>query len=285
MDGKEEPTMSVARCADDVVTQDSREGGAWLREQAGGPLDVLVVLGSGLADTLGRAWGEPTKTLALSDIPTVYAPVADGHADEFRIYRDAGGTGLCVGVALGRTHVYEGHGVDAVTALAKVAYAAGIRAAILCNANGCLRDWELGDVVAVNDHVNLAGVSPFDGPVFVDISGVWDSALTAELAQVCQRQGSYGFLRGPEYQTRLETQILAHMGIDCVGMSTIMEAIMLHALNVRVCGMSVVSDLSFADAPTDPAEVVAAAQRAHGTVRAGIERVLQVLAGEGSDGE
>ena len=72
-----------------------------------------------------------------------------------------------------------------------------------------------------------------------------------------------------------ETRILAGLGVDCVGMSTVMEAITLHALGVRVAGMSVVSDLSFADAPTDPAAVVEAASAARQTVVAGIEAALK----------
>lgn len=62
-------------------------------------------------------------------------------------------------------------------------------------------------------------------------------------------------------------------GADCVGMSTVMEAITLHALGVRVCGMSVVSDLSFADAPTDPNAVVEAAAAASTTIESGFRAI------------
>jgi purine-nucleoside phosphorylase len=98
--------------------------------------------------------------------------------------------------------------------------------------------------------------------------------LTDVVAGVCQRRGVYAILRGPEYQTRAETRWLASTGADCVGMSTVMEALTLRALGVRVAGMSVVSDLSFADAPTDSSAVVEAAARAGETVRRGIEAVL-----------
>lgn len=81
-------------------------------------------------------------------------------------------------------------------------------------------------------------------------------------------------MRGPEYQTMAESRMLAAYGADCVGMSTVMEAITAHALGVRVCGLSVVSDLSFADAPTDPQAVVDAASHAARTLRAALDRVL-----------
>lgn len=235
--------------------------------------DALVVLGSGLAAALDGpdGWGPASSRMRLSDVPGVLAPVADGHVDELRSYAVGGRHVL---VALGRTHLYEGVPSSAVTALARGAAAAGIGTAVLCNANGCLRDWVLGDVMAIEDHLNFSGRSPFDGTVFLDTTGVWDAELTDALAGVCQRRGVYAILRGPEYQTRAETRWLATTGADCVGMSTVMEALTLHALGVRVCGMSVVSDLSFAEVATDPGAVVEAAARAGETVREGLAAVL-----------
>ena len=74
-----------------------------------------------------------------------------------------------------------------------------------------------------------------------------------------------------------ETRMLEFAGADCVGMSTVLEAIALHHLGVRVAGMSVVSDLSFAQAPTDPDEVIRLVVGAHTTIAAGIEAVLAAM--------
>lgn len=142
-----------------------------LTDLAGRP-DALVVLGSGLADALDEAWGVPAATVSLGEIPGVVAPVADGHGGELRAYETSGGVVL---VATGRTHLYEGLGVRPVTALARAVVAAGIRRAVLTNANGCLRPWNLGDVMAITDHGNLSGTSPFDGPLFLDVSTVWET--------------------------------------------------------------------------------------------------------------
>ena len=263
--------MSVdPRFAAALVDEEALVGSRSLTELMGRP-DALVVLGSGLADALDEAWGTPAATASLEEIPGVLPPVADGHGGQLRAYERDGGAVL---VATGRTHLYEGHGPRPVTALARAAAGAGVERAVLTNANGCLRDWQLGDVMAVTDHMNLSGASPFDGPLFLDVSAVWDPELTAALRGPCQREGTYAILRGPEYQTPAETRALAGMGVDCVGMSTVMEALALHALGVRVAGMSVVSDLSFAAAPTDPGLVVEAAARAGETVRAGIEAAL-----------
>lgn len=242
-----------------------------IRALCGGVPFALVVLGSGLADALNDQWGEPLASQPLGALPGVSAPVADGHRNELRVYMRECGPVL---VATGRTHLYEGHGPLAVTALIRAAACAGIQRAIVTNANGCLRDWSLGDVMIITDHMNLSGSSPFDGPLFVDISQVWDSEMSKRMREHCSREGTYAFLRGPEYQTGAESRALAKLGVDCVGMSTVLEAITAHALGVRVAGMSVVSDLSFAQAQTDPQDVVDAARKASTMVVAGIEAAL-----------
>ena len=267
------------------------EGAHQIARRTGAPYhDLLVVLGSGAAGALA-AWGEPEASLPLSDLPGVLAPVAPGHDDRLDSYvvgRDQeasdqeaseqeGGGERRVLVARGRSHLYEGHGPRPVVALARIAAAAGVRGAVLVNAGGCLRSWRIGEVMTITDHLNLTGSSPFDGPVFTDIRSVWDGELAGALGSITARSGVYAALRGPEYQTVAESRMLDDLGADCVGMSTVMEAIVLHRLGVRVAGMSIVSDLSFAQAPTDPDEVVRLAAAAHATIAAGIETVLAAM--------
>ena len=262
------------------------EGAHQIARRTGAPgHDLLVVLGSGAADALA-AWGEPAASLRLSDLPGVMVPVAPGHEDRLDSYavargRKAGaqedGGERRVLVARGRTHLYEGHGPGSVVALSRIAAAAGVRGAVLVNAGGCLRSWHIGEVMTITDHLNLTGSSPFDGPVFTDMRSVWDGELAGALGSITARSGVYAALRGPEYQTVAESRMLADLGADCVGMSTVMEAIVLHRLGVRVAGMSIVSDLSFAQAPTDPDEVVRLAAGAHTTIAAGIEAVLAAM--------
>ena len=262
------------------------EGAHQIARRTGAPYhDLLVVLGSGAADALA-AWGEPEASLPLSDLPGVLAPVAPGHDDRLDSYvvgRDQevseqeGGGERRVLVARGRSHLYEGHGPRPVVALARIAAAAGVRGAVLVNAGGCLRRWRIGEVMTITDHLNLTGSSPFDGPVFTDMRSVWDGELAGALGSITARSGVYAALRGPEYQTVAESRMLADLGADCVGMSTVMEAIVLHRLGVRVAGMSIVSDLSFAQAPTDPDEVVRLAAAAHATIAASIQAVLAAI--------
>ena len=262
------------------------EGAHQIARRTGAPgHDLLVVLGSGAADALA-AWGEPAASLRLSDLPGVMVPVAPGHEDRLDSYAVARGRKVGaqedggewrVLVARGRTHLYEGHGPGPVVALSRIAAAAGVRGAALVNAGGCLRGWHIGEVMTITDHLNLTGSSPFDGPVFTDVRGVWDDELTDILSGVTEKAGVYAALRGPEYQTMAEARMLESVGADCVGMSTVLEAVALHQLGVRVAGMSIVSDLSFAQAPTDLDEVVRLAAAAHTTIAAGIEAVLAAM--------
>ena len=262
------------------------EGAHQIARRTGAPRhDLLVVLGSGAADALA-SWGEPAASMRLSDLPGVMVPVAPGHEDRLDSYVVARGRKVGgqedggerrVLVARGRTHLYEGHGPGPVVALSRIAAAAGVRGAVLVNAGGCLRGWHIGEVMTITDHLNLTGSSPFDGPVFTDMRSVWDGELAGALGSITARSGVYAALRGPEYQTVAESRMLADLGADCVGMSTVMEAIVLHRLGVRVAGMSIVSDLSFAQAPTDPDEVVRLAAGAHTTIAAGIEAVLAAM--------
>ena len=214
----------------------------------------------------------------------------------------ARGEGAFVGevpvlVATGRSHLYEGLAPTQIVQLSRIAAAAGVEFALLTNAGGCLYRpggentvsgvcipdtaragatakedrWQLGDLMVIDDHVNLSGASPFTGPVFVDIWQVWDRELSAVLSGIAPRRGVYALLRGPEFQTAAETRALAGLGIDMVGMSTVLEAIALHQLGVRVCGLSVTSDFSFSSAPTTHQAVLKAVRGAFPQIRCAVE--------------
>ncbi|ROR93192.1 purine-nucleoside phosphorylase [Salana multivorans] len=257
-----------------LLTAADRAAADVITAAAGGRLDALVVLGSGLAEITSQ-WSTSTRgvlaSARLSELPGVLAPAADGHEDRWDVVDLAGRRVL---VTSGRTHLYEGVERPFVTALVRIAAAAGASRVVLTNANGCLRDWRLGDVVTIVDHLNLTGSSPFDGTVFLDPRGVWDRTLAAATASVTHREGTYAQLRGPEYQTMAETRLLAASGVDVVGMSTVHEALMAAALGLRVAGLSVVSDLSFATEPVGSDTVLAAAASSRETLRRAIEEAL-----------
>lgn len=249
--------------------------------------DLLVVLGSGLLEAVAGL-GTVRAQMPLADLGTVPVPTAQGHGHELLsidvpISTKLPETGQSevsvkhVLVSTGRSHLYEGWNPAEVCQMVRIAAMTGIEAAFLTNAGGALREWELGDVMAITDHINQTGESPFIGPAFTDIFRMWDPILTTALRMHTQREGVYAILRGPEYQTRAESLMLRDLGVDMVGMSTIMEAIALHQLGVRVCGVSITSDLSFSDTATVHEDVIRAVVSAYPNVQNCILSVLGAL--------
>jgi purine-nucleoside phosphorylase len=196
-----------------------------LRSRTFDAFDVALVLGSGwvpAADALGLAAAE----LPVTELPGFAAPAVEGHAGTIRAVRVGGRRAL---VFLGRTHLYEGRGVEPVVHGIRTALAAGVRTVILTNAAGGLRPktQQVGDPVLISDHLNLTGANPLTGPTFLDLSEVYSRRLRAlaREADPSLAEGVYAALRGPTYETPAEIRMLTAMGADLVGMSTVLEAI------------------------------------------------------------
>lgn len=238
--------------------------------------DLLVVLGSGLhqvIDVIQTGLAQMRARVSYEELG-VPLPSAPGHGHELcSVEMD----GVNVLVATGRSHLYEGLEPAQICRLARIAAACGVWAGLLTNAGGCLQDWRIGDVMLIGDHVNLSAQTPFDLPSFTDIWSIWDADFKSALRPLTQREGVYALLRGPEFQTRAESLMLRAGGIDMVGMSTILEAIALHQLGVRLAGLSVVSDLSFATEPCTHEAVLAAMRAAVSPVSEAISVLVQKL--------
>jgi purine-nucleoside phosphorylase len=221
---------------------------------------ALVVLGSGWGPA-APALGEPLAAFPMSEVPGFRMPVAEGHLGEIRSY-DVGGVRTLV--YLGRTHLYEGHGLRPVVHGIRAAAAAGVRLAVLTNANGSLRDdWQPGQPILVRDHLNLTGTSPLEGPRFVDLTDAWSVRLRglARALDPTLAEGVYAWLRGPHYETWAEAEWLRRVGADMLGMSTVPEVIAARELDVEVVGLSTVTAVEGGESGIDPHEVVVVAER------------------------
>ena len=223
--------------------------------------DALVVLGSGWGPA-ADAFGEPRASCAMTDLPGFVTPVAEGHRGTVASY-DV--DGLPVLVLFGRTHLYEGLGLAAVVHGIRTAAAAGCTTVVLTNANGSLRrDWELGRVVLVRDHLNLTATSPLVGARFVDLTDCWSSRLRALARDLdpSLEEGVYAWLPGPHYETYAEAEWVRRTGADVLGMSTVPEAIAARECGLEVVGLSTVTAVEGDDAGIDPSEVVVVAEAA-----------------------
>jgi purine-nucleoside phosphorylase len=234
------------------------QAAAALAEATGVPKhDVAVVLGSGwrpAADLLGASAHE----LAMGELPGFVRPAVAGHGGTLRSVPVGERQVL---VLLGRTHLYEGHSVDAVAHGVRTAAAAGCRAVVLTNAAGGIREgMSVGEPVLVADHLNLTGVSPLRGPRFVDLTDLYSPRLRALAREIepALSEGVYAGLAGPHFETPAEIRMLRGLGADLVGMSTVLEAIAARAEGVEVFALSLVTNLAagLTGAPLDHQEVL-----------------------------
>jgi purine-nucleoside phosphorylase len=254
------------------------EAAAALAERTGvDKHDVAVVLGSGwrpAADEIGEA----TAEVPMAELPGFAAPAAAGHGGTIRSLRVGDRRVL---IMLGRTHFYEGHGIDAVVHGVRTVAAAGCRTVVLTNAAGGLRDGvPVGSPVLISDHLNLTARSPLVGANFVDLTDLYSPRLRALAREIDPSlvEGVYAGLVGPHFETPAEIRMLRTMGADLVGMSTVLEAIAARALGVEVFGLSLVTNLAagVTGEPLNHEEVLeagrAAAGRMGGLLRSLVER-------------
>jgi purine-nucleoside phosphorylase len=198
-------------------------------------------MGSGWAPA-ADAFGPAGASVAIGALPGFAAPTVTGHGGEVRSVRVGERRVL---LFLGRTHLYEGRGVEAVVHGVRTAAAAGARTVLLTNAAGGLDPaHRVGQAVVISDHLNLTARSPLVGPAFVDLTDLYSARLRALAREVdpSLAEGVYAALPGPHYETPAEIRMLRTLGADLVGMSTALEAIAARAAGAEVFGLSMVTN-------------------------------------------
>jgi purine-nucleoside phosphorylase len=238
--------------------------------------EVGVVLGSGLgefADTL-----EEKIVIPYGEIPHFKKVSVVGHAGRLVIGKIAGRP---IAVMQGRYHYYEGHDIREVVFPIRVLCSLGLKKLLLTNAAGGINAMlEAGDLMIIRDHINMMGTNPLKGendqrlgPRFPDMSHVYDEGLTAVIADGMRamgmgvKKGVYLALSGPSYETPSEIKMLAVLGADAVGMSTVPEAIVARHMGISVAGISCVSNLAagISKTPLSHEEVTETGNRVKGS--------------------
>jgi purine-nucleoside phosphorylase len=246
-----------------------------------------VVLGSGLG-SLSDSLDEVTVVNG-ADIPHYPQATAPGHRGRL-LFGKLAGQSVCL--VDGRLHRYEGHDFDTIVYPVRLMIALGIRSLIVSNAAGAVNQkYRSGDVVILDDHINMMWGSPLRGPNddqmgprFPDMSRPYDRQLAtlaktaAEHEGLRSHRGIYLALSGPTYETPAEYRMVRKLGADVVGMSTIPEVIAAQHAGIRVLGISVVSNVATDDLEgTSCDEVLATVS----SVAPAVGRVVTaVLAGE-----
>ncbi len=246
---------------------------------------VALVLGSGwvsAADSLGK----PTHEFSATELPGFIAPTVAGHGGKVRSYDlTAGSKTISILVFLGRTHFYEGLGMNAVCHSVRTAVKAGCNRIVLTNAAGGInREYKVGQTVLIKDHISLTAASPLSGANFVDLTDLYSKELRAIVKQEEQgtgalSEGVYVHWRGPTYETPAEINMMRTIGADLVGMSTVPEAIAAHALGAKVLAISLVTNAAagVTGEKLDHAEVIAAGKAAATRIGDLLAKVLPKL--------
>ena len=255
--------------------------------------EIALVLGSGLGAFADEFRGATKITYA--EIPHFPRSTAIGHAGNLVI-----GTVGSIPVAgmQGRVHLYEGYSVKDVAFPIRVFARMGVKAVILTNAAGGIKhEFVQGKLVVIKDHINLQGASPLSGPNddrfgvrFPDMTAAYDRRFREMAVGEGNRmgigmyEGVYAALPGPSYETPAEIRYLRAIGADLVGMSTVPEVLAARHSDIRVLGISCVTNAAagILDQPLDHKEVLETGERVKGQfiglLKALIPRIAEALA-------
>jgi purine-nucleoside phosphorylase len=255
--------------------------------------EYAIILGTGLGRLAEEI--EVESILAYTDIPHFPLSTVETHSGKLIFGLLAGRR---VAVMQGRFHRYEGYSLRQVTFPVRVLRQLGAETLIVSNVSGGMNPlWRPGDLVLLDDHINLLGDNPLTGPNldelgprFPDMSEPYDRGLmaiaesTALELGIALRRGVYVAVSGPNLETRAEYRMLRAIGADIVGMSTVPEVIVARHMGMRVLGVSIITDSCLPDAlePADISVIIRTANAAEPNLTALIRRFLE-KAGEATD--
>ena len=228
------------------------EAANFLKEQTGQAISYGLILGSGLGALADRV--ENAKAFNFSDIPNFPVSTVEGHKGRLVIGQLAGKN---VAVMQGRIHHYEGYKLSKITLPVRVMKALGAHSLVVTNSCGGIHTrFSPGDLMLINDHINMMGDNPLIGENdsrlgvrFPPMSGAYDAdyrqqAKAVALAEgVAIDEGVYCALSGPAYETPAEIRFIERAGADTVGMSTVPEVIVARHSQMRVLGISCVTNV------------------------------------------
>lgn len=266
-----------------------RETADFIRETVGGDMpEIGVILGTGLGDLVNQITIK--KELNYKDIPNFPVSTVEGHSGKL-IFGELGGKYIMA--MQGRFHYYEGYDMKQVTFPVRVMKALGVSRLFVSNAAGGMnKEFAVGDVMIITDHINLFPENPLRGKNFEELGPRFPAmtepysrrlvAMADEIAvedNIRLMHGVYVGTPGPTFETPAEYEYFRIIGGDAVGMSTVPEVIVARHADMEVFGVSVITDLGgkdITDVPTHE-EVQKAAIKAQPVMCHIITRMLGKL--------
>ena len=249
---------------------------------------VALVLGSGLGG-LADAIESPT-VVDYRDVPHMAKSTAPMHKGQFVIGALEGKQVICM---QGRLHAYEGWSADQIAFPVYVMHELGAEVLVVTNAAGGVdASYGIGDLMIIEDQVNLLGMDPCIGPDrpglrprFFDMTNAYDPELRASADAAARelgisvQHGVYAAEPGPSFETPAEIRAYRAMGIDAIGMSTVLEVIAARSCAMRVLGISLISNpaAGVCDEPLQMDDVAKAAAAAADKIEALVVKVIGTL--------
>ncbi|MCR5789800.1 MAG: purine-nucleoside phosphorylase [Lachnospiraceae bacterium] len=220
---------------------------------------VALVLGSGLGDYADTSI-KVEATIPYQEINGFPISTVPGHKGQFVFGYVTDVPVVCM---QGRVHYYEGYDVTDVVLPTRLMYLMGAEYLFLTNASGGINpDFWAGDLMMITDHISLFTPNPLIGPNidelgtrFPDMSEVYNKRLqeiireAGEELDVDLKEGVYAQLTGPSFESPAEIRMLKQLGVDAVGMSTVIEAIAANHCGMKVCGISCVCNMAAGISP------------------------------------
>jgi len=223
----------------------------FIKERIQASPEIGIILGTGLGGLVKEI--EILDSIPYHEIPNFPVSTVDGHASRL-IYGKLGEKEVLA--MQGRFHYYEGYDMKEVTFPVRVMKLVGVKNLMVSNASGGLNpDWHVGEIVLLNDHINHFPEHPLRGknidelgPRFPDMSKPYSERLRNKAKLIALehgitvREGVYVGVSGPTFETPAEYKMFRILGGDLVGMSTVPEVIVARHMNMRVFGISIVTD-------------------------------------------
>lgn len=213
--------------------------------------EIGIILGTGLGGLVKEI--EILDSIPYNEIPNFPVSTVEGHAGRL-IYGKLGNKEVLA--MQGRFHYYEGYSMKDVTFPVRVMKFAGVKTLFVSNASGGLNpEYQVGDIIIINDHINFFPEHPLHGknndnlgPRFPDMSKVYDERLRNKARLIAIenniriKEGVYVGVQGPTFETPAEYKMFRILGADMVGMSTVPEVIVARHSDMKVFGISIITD-------------------------------------------
>jgi len=256
-----------------------KETVSFIKERTKKTPELAIILGTGLGQ-IGEDI-EISESIDYHDIPNFPVSTVEGHKGQL-IFGELGGKQV---VALqGRFHYYEGYTMQELTFPIRVLKYLGIKTLIVSNAAGGMNPgFEVGDIMIINDHINLmpnpliGKHHPEFGERFPDMSETYSKELQTRAQEIASsegitvRTGCYVGVTGPTLETPKEYQYFRIIGGDAVGMSTVPEAIVAHQMGITIFAVSVITDLGV------PGKIIEITHKAVQDIASGVAPTLTKL--------